>query len=237
MPEASGLAAAYGAVEDPAYLAEEAGRRRTFAGSLARLRALRPAGDLLDVGCYAGTFLTLAREAGFRVTGLELSRWATGIARARLGGRVARGGLPALPFGPGRFDVVTGWDVIEHLAAPREALAAIHRVLRPGGLLALSTHLLDSAAGRWLGACYPFLQEMHLVHFTRPALGAILEATGFRLLRLAGHTRYVSARYLAGRLVALLLSGTRMDRPVGGGGWLVPVRGLGLIEAYAAREP
>ena len=237
VPETATLAEAYAAVEDPTYLAAEAGRRRTFARSLARLRALRPHGDLLDVGCYAGTFLGLAREAGYRVTGVELSRWATAVAHARLGGDVVRGGVPDLPFGPARFDVVTCWDVLEHLEAPREALAAIHRVLRPGGLLALSTHLLDSVAARLLGRRYPFLQEMHLVHFTRLALRGILEAAGFRLLGIAGHTRYVSARYLAGRLGALVPGLSGVGGAVASEAFLVPVRGLGLIEAYARRDP
>ena len=82
MPEDEALEAAYTGVVDPLYMAERENRILTFRKVI---RALGPAGGrrLLDVGAYCGYFLEVARERGFRAEGLELSRWAAGLARAQ----------------------------------------------------------------------------------------------------------------------------------------------------------
>jgi 2-polyprenyl-3-methyl-5-hydroxy-6-metoxy-1,4-benzoquinol methylase len=72
------------------------------------------------------------------VTGVELSEWAARHARETFGHYVVTGDLFDVAF-PNRHSTVTMWDVIEHLADPVAALTEVARVIRPGGLLALST--------------------------------------------------------------------------------------------------
>ena len=108
----------YAAVEDTRYLEEEQGRVETFTESLDHVRQYMPDGHLLDVGCHVGTFLTIAEQAGFQVTGVEPSAWASGIARGRISGPVHRGAVEDAPLPEGGYDAVTLWDVIEHLPDP-----------------------------------------------------------------------------------------------------------------------
>jgi 2-polyprenyl-3-methyl-5-hydroxy-6-metoxy-1,4-benzoquinol methylase len=110
-----------------------------------------PGGRLLDVGCAFGTFLRLAAERGWEPHGVEVSRYASALAREGTGFDVFTGDLEDYPAAPGGFDLVTFWDVIEHVCRPRANLATAFRLLRPGGLLLLTTDNFDGLVAR-LGA-------------------------------------------------------------------------------------
>ncbi len=108
-------------------------------------------GRLLDVGCATGIFLDGMRQFGWQVQGVEPVPSAAEYARVRFGLDVFCGQLEAANF-PGRsFDVITLWDVLEHVHEPRLLLAEIARLLRPGGLLILSLPNPDSLEARLLG--------------------------------------------------------------------------------------
>jgi SAM-dependent methyltransferase len=113
-------------------------------------------GRVLDAGCGGGgTALSLAEEADFAV-GLDLeARFAdagTRLAGEKGIGRVAfvQGDGARLPFPHGAFDVVFSHSVIEHVASAEGYLRECHRVLRPGGVLYLSTAPYLSLAGAHL---------------------------------------------------------------------------------------
>jgi SAM-dependent methyltransferase len=144
---------------------------------------------LLDVGCGVGTFMDVARRRGLAVTGIDVADAPARFARSR--GLDARTGpLAAQSFEPGSFDVVTLWDVIEHVDDPLALLRDIRRVLRPGGTLVLETPdegtpLRLAARLAWrasLGSvklvarCY---YPAHRIYFTRGGLARSLERAGF----------------------------------------------------------
>jgi 2-polyprenyl-3-methyl-5-hydroxy-6-metoxy-1,4-benzoquinol methylase len=183
-------AATYGAgYYEPWQRDEERPRRRMWRR---RLRALDARagrrGALLDVGCGDGLFLRVARDAGWRIDGIEFSPEGAARAAARLGRPVAIGDLAAAAVLPGPFDVVTVWHVLEHLPEPRPMLAAAHRRLRSGGLLVVAVPNLDNipmraayrvARGRPLPLFEPGAREPHLSHFDRHTLRRILAEAGF----------------------------------------------------------
>jgi len=193
-PDEATLLARYAAVEDPLYLAEKENRRLTFRRALAHLGP--PAGRrLLDVGAYCGLFVGVAQEAGFRAEGIELSRWA--VAQARAQGLVVRNeSIEEHARSGTRYDLITMWDVVEHLSHPRRDLAACLGLLRRGGQLHLSTIDARSFLARGLGRRWPWLMEMHLIYFDRKTLPALLEQTGFRVLSRRLYTHTVSVDYL-----------------------------------------
>jgi 2-polyprenyl-3-methyl-5-hydroxy-6-metoxy-1,4-benzoquinol methylase len=199
-PSEQELVDAYTDVEDPVYLAEKENRYLTFRRAV---RILGPAAGrrLLDVGAYCGIFVDVAREAGFRAEGLELSRWAAAQARS-LGLVIHEQTLTERAALGERYDVLTLWDVIEHLADPRRELEAAHRLLGDGGRIHVSTIDTSSFVARVLGARWPWLMHMHLCYFDRQNLSALLESVGFRVVDRRNYTHTVSAGYLLRKIAA-----------------------------------
>jgi SAM-dependent methyltransferase len=151
-----------------------------------RIEARAPKGRLLDVGCGTGVFLAVMRERGWQVAGLEPNEaWADQL-RRNLGLDVQTGTLEDAPPELGQFDVVSMLDVIEHLADPLAALAAARRVLRPGGLLVLTTPNLNALEHRLFGRAWYALQPPdHLWLFTPRSLGQVVRRGGYADLEFA----------------------------------------------------
>ena len=92
----------------------------------------------LDLGCAYGFLVQEARDAGFQAFGLDASHYALTQARAHAGaaaGRVLQGHAESLPFADRSFDVVSAFDLLEHVPVPELLLREVSRILRPGGLL------------------------------------------------------------------------------------------------------
>jgi SAM-dependent methyltransferase len=155
----------------------------------------KQAGHLLDVGCATGDFLeTMRTYAGWQVSGVELSEAASRYARERLGLDVRTGTLKEAHYAPGTFDVITLWNVIEHLTDPVGELSEMNKLLRPGGLLVFTTPNLNSLDARlfgryWIGYELP----RHYFVFSDDTVAALLARTGFRL----AETRCLYGSYAA----------------------------------------
>lgn len=172
----------------------------------------KQSGALLDIGCATGLFLDgMRRRGNWELLGLEPSAPAAEAAR-RLGLRVITGTLEETDFPTGHFDVVTLWDVIEHLHDPAGALRRIARILKPGGILVIRTPNFDSWEARLFGRYWAGLEPpRHLFVFTPQTLGAMLAQAGFAIR----HQDCRSGGYMAFlRSVQFRLTFTRLsDRP------------------------
>lgn len=200
-PREKGIEAAYAGVVDEQYLENEDARRATFSRTLDLMQAAGAApGRLLDVGCYVGTFLSIARERGWEVQGLEPSRWAAEVARSRYGLDVVTGSLERATWPEGHFHTITLWDVLEHLSDPLSGLQAAGRWLAPGGSLWFSTMDIRAALPRLLGRRWPHYVRMHLWYFSRDTLARMLSAAGLTLAGTWQHIRVLRIGYLAQRL-------------------------------------
>lgn len=194
----------YEHVEDQLYLEERQGRVLTFRRNLHPLERLAPplnGARLLDVGCHIGVFVEIAGERGWDACGVEPSRWAAAQAQAR-GLQVITSTLRQAAFPPDSFDVVTMWDVIEHLPDPRGEITEVYRILKPGGLLAVHTINIESLFARLMGHHWPWLMEMHLFYFSPRTLRRMVEEVGFRVMRWKNQGRYLHLGYLISRLEA-----------------------------------
>lgn len=183
--------------ENPSYQHRQATRAADAAADTAwrrvarsRLRLLeRHAGErgaLLDVGCSTGWFLGAARDAGWRVTGIDVS--AGSIARAQARGFDARlATLDTQAFPDASFQALVLFDSIEHMPQPMNALRAAHRLLAPGGVIMLTTPNVEGALprltyrllGRTLGVWEHPDPPGHIFQFGQKTLAAALERTGF----------------------------------------------------------
>lgn len=140
-------------------------------------------GRLLDVGCATGVHLRQAREAGWRVAGIEIDPEAAERARA-VTPDIFCGDVRDAPFPPGSFDVVTSFHVVEHLVDPVGALRRMTGWLAPGGLLIVEVPNVDGVGGRLFGRYWSGLDfPRHLVQFTPATMAAMVAKAGGRVVR------------------------------------------------------
>ena len=159
-------------------------------------------GCLLDVGCALGFFMSAARERGWNVQGVDISAHAAGYARETLGLDARCGMLEEAGFEPRSFDVLTLWDVIEHVHDPVATLSACAGLLKDGGLLVLSTPDIGSRVAkvtgpRWMGFK---LAEEHLYYFSRRTMALALEKAGFEILDESSVGKHIALGFFAERL-------------------------------------
>ncbi|MFT4057698.1 MAG: class I SAM-dependent methyltransferase [Novosphingobium sp.] len=149
-------------------------------------RRFATSGRLVDVGCSSGEFLLVARDAGFDCSGIEFSHESAEEAHRRTGLTIERGTLQDTELTPGSCDVLTLFDVIEHVPDPSADLRAAFDLLAPGGWLVLSTPNIDGLFPR---LSYPLANRLdywphpepphHLFQFSEATLARMVEAAGF----------------------------------------------------------
>jgi 2-polyprenyl-3-methyl-5-hydroxy-6-metoxy-1,4-benzoquinol methylase len=193
----------YSVVEDPTYVEEREGRVLTFSRNLAPFEELvapnSPTRRLLDVGCHIGVMIELAQARGWEAWGVEPSVWAAEQARTH-SLRVITGTLGDGQIPENYFDVVTMWDVIEHLTDPASEIRNVHRVLWSGGIFAIHTIDIESLFARVMGKRWPWLMEMHLYYFSPRTLSKMLSQNGFRVIRFSAQGRYLRLGYFVTRV-------------------------------------
>lgn len=138
--------------------------------------------SILDIGCATGFFLQTMVEAGWKAYGVERDEDAAQWAR-RTGSHILVGGIEEVSFPENSFDVVTMWNVLEHLHQPLAAVDKIHRLLKKEGLLVIAVpnpSSLDALVfgSLWVGLDVP----RHLYVFPIDFLARVLAQKGFRLL-------------------------------------------------------
>lgn len=136
--------------------------------------------NLLDVGCGEGFFLSNASRAGYSVRGIELSEDAAEYARREFGLDVEAKPFEELHLPESQFDAVTLWQVLEHVPHPLAILREAHRILKPGGLLAVSTPDIGGAPARILGRRWWNIRMVHINQFTTHTMTTLLRKAGFR---------------------------------------------------------
>lgn len=156
---------------------------------------------VLDIGCGGGLFLAKMKEAGADVLGIELSDTRAYYAKTKHGLNVVKRAVEDEYWREfhGTFDVVTLWDVIEHVNYPLATLRAAAEMLKPGGILLIDTPCRDAFYHRFgeftykiSGGKYPtFLNAMysarpfgHKQIFSLAEMKSALEAAGLEVVEL-----------------------------------------------------
>ncbi|MBN1661684.1 MAG: class I SAM-dependent methyltransferase [Anaerolineae bacterium] len=155
-------------------------------GLYKRLRvvsARQPGGRLLDVGCATGDFLAFAHEHGWETHGVELVESAAAYCRDILGLHVVTGDLLDAAYPDDHFDVITLWNVFEHLYAPAATLHELKRIVKPGGWLVMAVPNPDSLDAHLFGPAWAgYDVPRHLYTFPTRVLHQLLSREGFKVV-------------------------------------------------------
>jgi SAM-dependent methyltransferase len=173
------------------YFEAHPGKRRSLDEIVLQLERSGFSGrSVLDVGCGPGFLLRVLVEHGYEASGVDHSQEALRLARERVDGELRQGdACGTLPWPDQSFDAVVLHDVIEHLGEPDHALDEVHRVLRRGGLVLLSTLNERSVLHRILGRRWSFYHDpTHILPFDIDSLTALLDRADFQ--RIASWTYF-----------------------------------------------
>lgn len=160
---------------------------KRYEALLARLEPYRKLNRILDIGCGDGHFLETARRKGWDIFGIELTDEAIAVCGAK-GIPTHKG--PIQEYRPQfRFDVVTSFEVLEHLNDGGDHVARIAALIRSGGTLYFTTPNFNSISRRLLGGRWVVIEyPEHLVYYTAATVDRLLSRAGFskRSIRTTG---------------------------------------------------
>jgi 2-polyprenyl-3-methyl-5-hydroxy-6-metoxy-1,4-benzoquinol methylase len=199
-----------------------------------RLLRMLPIGEgarLLDCGAAFGFLMEAAADLGYAPYGIELEEHAARLLRDQFGedrtfcGPFERAEFPGLS--DRAFDCVFMCDFIEHVRSPQSVLERGAALLKPGGLLVITTPDAGSMSRRLLGASWPHFQLEHLFYFDRRNLSALLGRLGFGVILARSMLKTLSLDYLACQIRTR--ASTTFDR--------LAVRAIGAVPPPLRKRP
>jgi SAM-dependent methyltransferase len=142
-------------------------------------------GNVLDIGCSSGAFLKTMQGPNWRLFGIEMEPSTAERARTATGAEVFVGDACDAPFQPGSLDVITAFDLVEHVYQPRALMAKVSEWLKPGGIFVAQVPNIDSWEARafrsyWYGLELP----RHLSHFSPRSLRRLMHQSSLEELSL-----------------------------------------------------
>lgn len=147
----------------------------------AALTPYKQSGTLLDLGCSSGSFLEFMQSESWKLYGVEMSAEGARTAERRSKAQVFVGNILDAPFPRESFDVITCFDVLEHLYEPRQVMARINEWLKPGGIFYVLVPNMESAEARVFGSYWHGLElPRHLFHYSPASLKFLAESAGLQ---------------------------------------------------------
>jgi SAM-dependent methyltransferase len=168
-------------------------RREILSREAEAVKRLKPAGNLLDIGCATGVFFDNFTKGNWRLYGVDTAPLGVSISRTKRGAEVFNGTLAEAQYPSGFFDVVSILDTLFYDPDPRATLVEIRRILKDDGLLAVEvpgfTYTLLRNRGplcwlldrKWTKG---YTASYHLYYFSPRSLRLLLEASGFRVTKI-----------------------------------------------------
>ena len=198
------IVGSYAEGEDQVFVLQDDMRIRTFRKSLRSLMknlgiSTQSEVKILDVGCAGGAFLRAAQMENLVATGVEPSKWLGEYGRTQYGLDIRTGVLEGQDFAPKSFDIITMWDVIEHVPDPDRDLKHIATLLKDDGIFVVNYPDFGSLPAKLLGRRWPFLLSVHLVYYTPKTIRKQLTLAGFKVIDLRRHWQTLEFAYVLNR--------------------------------------
>ncbi len=165
------------------------------------IRKFKKKGKLLDLGCAMGFLIEEANQWNYDAYGVDISEYAVNIAKKLVGNnRISMGKVEDLDMVLGKnnsFDIVTMFDLIEHLENPKEVLKKVAKVMNKDGILVIQTGDAGSTWAKLMGKNWHFFAPpQHFYFYSQKNMRDLLQQAGFKVVKIQKVGKWVSLRYL-----------------------------------------
>jgi 2-polyprenyl-3-methyl-5-hydroxy-6-metoxy-1,4-benzoquinol methylase len=183
------------------YVSLESNLKTEAVLKLRLIQKMIKSGNLLDIGAGTGVFVEEARKKGFSVSANDISSFVTEALKERkikcFLGPVNKKILPK-----GTFDIITAWDVVEHVFKINEMVEAMNWTLRRGGFLFLTTPDTESLDAKIMGKKWYGYKKIpeHLLFFNRKSITNLLERWNFEVIKIKRWGFYRDLNFMVEKL-------------------------------------
>lgn len=206
LPNETKLLDEYSNFEDERFASQAKGREITFEKNLKDIEKYKKKGKLLDIGTANGSFLYMAKKKGWEVEGVELNKYLIKWAKENYNLNIKQGTIFQNKFSE-KFDVITLWDVLEHVSDPTKTLEKCNDLLKDNGIFVVNYPDYNTSISSALGKKWPFYLSVHLYYFNKKTIEKLLNKCGFKVLKIKPHIQYLDLGYIffrAKRYVGIL---------------------------------
>ena len=144
-------------------------------------------GRLLDIGSGPGHFLNLARKYGWQVMGIEPRKEAAKYCKEHFGIKIHNGFLEDFTEDTCVYDVITAWDVLEHVSNHTQFFDQCIKMLKPGGIFSFSIPNASGFPALIFKGRWRYVMPVHLNYFTMKYIYRFLSSRNLQLVH-ADHT-------------------------------------------------
>lgn len=171
---------------------------RNMSKFLKKIQSIHSTGTVLDVGCAMGYFVELALSKGYDAHGFDPSDYAVVEAIKLVGKeRIQQGTIDTVEYQLNSFDVITLFDVFEHLADPKKDLKKLMEYLKKDGIIVIATGDTKSIAARLLKRKWTFyIPPQHLFFFDRKTMTTVLQDVGLYPIQWFRIGKWLSLEYV-----------------------------------------
>lgn len=216
LPDSEELLAAYDGYPDDNFVSQNEFRYKTFKKSFSKF--IKAVGvtpnevSVTDVGAAGGVFLKVLKDSETQARGLEASSWLAEYGRKNYGVNLKQGDIRDFVPSPDRLDIVTYWDVLEHVSSPRKELEFLADKLMSKSIVLVSLPSTDSFSFKILKWRWPMHLDVHLFYFNRKSLERLFESFGFKLIYRSRYPQQLSLGYLVLRAALIFFPTTSTSR-------------------------
>ena len=208
LPDPDELLAAYDGPPDEQFVSQNEFRYKTFKKiflSFSKTLGVHPHEvSVTDIGAAGGVFLRVMKDFGFVARGLEASSWLAEFGRENYGVNLIQGDSRGFVPSVDRMDIVTYWDVLEHIANPKNELEILTPKLKSGSIVLVSLPSTDSLSFKALRWRWPMHLDVHLFYFNRKSLERLFESCGFTLIYTSRYPQQLSLGYVLLRVILMI---------------------------------
>lgn len=182
-------------------------RTKMYIDRVKRIRSFNPSPKIwLDVGCAGGGMLSVAKDIGYDVEGVEPGKETAEYVGKQLGIKIYPNILNEAKLKHSEYGVISYFHVLEHISNPVEELDLIKRFLHHQGILIIEVPDFGAFSWKFMGKNHRHLSKGHIYYFTKASIFKLLENNGFKILLMQNVPYFVSLSWYLRRLAQSMIS-------------------------------